>query len=62
MGAAQSAIPDHGGGRQLEIALPEAKRLLTIFSNKLAGRVTGTATLYIPDPTDASGSARWSRN
>ena len=38
-----------------KFALPEAKRLLTIFTNKLAGRVTGTATLYIPDPTDASG-------
>lgn len=35
--------------------LVEPKRLLSIFSNSLSGRKTGTCTLYIPDPNDASG-------
>lgn len=35
--------------------LVEPKRLLDIFGNALAGRKTGTCTLYIPDPNDASG-------
>lgn len=33
----------------------EVKRLLSIFGSALAGRVTATATLYCPDPDDASG-------
>lgn len=35
--------------------LVEPKRLLSIFGNALSGRKTGTCTLYIPDPNDASG-------
>lgn len=35
--------------------LVEAKRLLDIFGNALAGRKVGVATIYIPDPDDASG-------
>lgn len=33
----------------------EVKRLLPIFGNGLAGRITATATLYCPDPDDVSG-------
>lgn len=35
--------------------LVEPKRLLTIFGGALSGRVTGTVTLFIPDPDDAAG-------
>lgn len=35
--------------------LMEVKRLLDIFGNAMAGRVTGICTLYIPDPDDATG-------
>ncbi|MGH8021327.1 MAG: hypothetical protein ACREIA_24205 [Opitutaceae bacterium] len=33
----------------------EAKRLLDLFSNSLAGIVDGVCTLWQPDPSDASG-------
>lgn len=33
----------------------EVKRLLKIFNGALAGRRSGTATLFLPDPDDASG-------
>lgn len=36
-------------------AFTEVKRLLKIFGGALAGRRSGTATLYLPDPDDASG-------
>lgn len=36
--------------------IDEVKRLLTIFNGSLAGRVTGNATIYCPDPDDASGN------
>ena len=35
--------------------LDEVKRLLSIFSGALSGRVTGTCTLWLPDVDDASG-------
>lgn len=35
--------------------LSEVKRLLEIFGGALSGRVNGTATIWIPDPDDASG-------
>ncbi len=34
----------------------EVKRISRIFGGGLAGRVTGKATLYCPDPDDASGT------
>jgi hypothetical protein len=37
-----------------DFVMDEAKRLLDIFG-ALAGRVTGYATIYAPDPDDASG-------
>lgn len=33
----------------------EVKRLLRIFSNGLAGRRSGTATIFLPDPDDVAG-------
>jgi hypothetical protein len=35
--------------------LIEAKRLLEIFGNALSGRREGVCTLWIPDPSDATG-------
>lgn len=35
--------------------MDEAKRLLEIFDGNLAGRVTGTCTMWLPDPDDATG-------
>jgi hypothetical protein len=35
--------------------IDEAKRLLDIFANSLAGRVTGVCTLWLPDPDDLTG-------
>lgn len=34
----------------------EVKRLLSVFNGSLAGRVTGNATIYCPDPDDVSGN------
>ena len=33
----------------------EVKRLMDVFGGAMAGRAIGTATLWIPDPDDASG-------
>lgn len=38
-----------------DYVVDEAKRLLGVFSGSLAGRVTGYATIYTPDPDDVSG-------
>jgi len=35
--------------------MDEAKRVLDLFGNALAGRAVAEATLWIPDPDDASG-------
>lgn len=36
--------------------MDEAKRLLSVFSGALSGLVTATCTIWLPDPSDASGN------
>lgn len=43
------------GNEQWKFELVDPKRMLSIFGNKLSGRVNGTVILYMPDPDDASG-------
>lgn len=43
------------GGETWKFEMDEAKRIVDVFSGALAGFVTATATLWLPDPQDASG-------
>lgn len=45
------------GAEEFTYMLDEAKRLVDdLFSGSLSGLVTGTATIWEPDPADASGA------